>query len=79
MNIFQSAEDNWPEDEAYGIISRWVEAKEDWTDEEIREEIEKDKKHFQKVFSSESDADDLMERFIISLEKYSKELGLFKN
>lgn len=75
MNIFQSAEDNWPEDEAYGIISRWVEDRWDWTDEEIKEEIEKDKVHFAKVFSD----DVLMNRFLLALEKYTEELGLFKN
>jgi len=73
-SIFQSAQDNWPEDEAAQVLSMWKEA--DFTNEEILAAVEKDREHFKKVFSSEDDAAELMERFNAAIDKGLADMGV---
>jgi hypothetical protein len=61
-NLFKIAEDNWPEDEAYGLVTRFEDG--DWSPEEIDEFARKDIAHMIKVFSVHEDAKDLTERFL---------------
>lgn len=69
-NLFTIAEQNWPEDEAYGIICSYGEALENgWTEDEIREGVQKDIEHMAKVFSREDDAADLIARFKVRLRE----------
>jgi hypothetical protein len=71
-NIFQSAVDNWPEDEAALLIDNWKDADENgWSPEEIREGVIKDVFHMRKVFSFEPDGAELFSRFLAKvMEKY---------
>lgn len=62
-NIFQSAIDNWPEDEAKNIIESFNSCRLD-DPEYANLNLRKDIDHFAKVFSFESDGADLNRRFI---------------
>jgi ABC-type enterochelin transport system substrate-binding protein len=69
-NLFTLAEQNWPEDEAYGLICNWSNAPENgWSHDEIREGVQKDIDHMVKVFSKENDAEDLIARFKAEIRK----------
>lgn len=69
-NIYQSAFDNWAEDEAYGLIKNWENALENgYTEEEIRVGVTEDVLHMIKVFNREGDADNLIDRFIREVSK----------
>jgi hypothetical protein len=61
-NLFKIAEDNWPEDEAYGLVASFE--GDDWTPDEIDEYARKDIAHMIKVFTHEDDAADLITRFL---------------
>ncbi len=70
MNIFESAINNWPEDEAAMTVRSYNDRKEnDWPADELKEGLEKDICHMHKVFSSEDDAEQLIARY----DRYIKE------
>ena len=69
-NIFQSAENEWPEDEASLLISSYNKRKENkWTIEELNEALNKDVSHMHKIFMREDDGAELIARF----DKYIKD------
>lgn len=65
MGIFQSAVDNWPEDEARQIANSWncQESKEEYSPEEWRDNIFRDCVRMEKFFAQESDGPELVKRF----------------
>ena len=63
-NIFQSAQDNWPEDEAYGLICSYNRRNEnEWDGVELSEQLQKDIAHMYKCFAQENDTAELIARF----------------
>lgn len=63
-SVFQSAQDEWPEDEALLTHEAFVQRREGgYTTEENAEALKKDVAHMHRVFSSESDAADLIKRY----------------
>lgn len=70
MNILKSAQDNWPEDEAAIIHEYWQGCILDgYTPDELLAVKAKDIAHMERVFSSESDAVELVSRFHLALAK----------
>lgn len=70
-NIFQSAIDNWPEDEAVVVSEFWAnpEVKQDYTPNEYKEKLLKDVRRMENFFKKEDDAEDLIRRFRSKLTK----------
>jgi hypothetical protein len=68
MSIFQSAIDNWPEDEAASVIDSYKTARLD-DPEYAAVNLHHDIEHFAKVFSFEPDAAALNARFLAVLKK----------
>ena len=68
-NIFQSAQDNWPEDEAYGLIQSYNRRKlNEWDGIELGEQLAKDIAHMHKCFLKEKDGAELIKRFDAYIE-----------
>lgn len=61
--LFQTAQDEWPEDEARQVFHGYKEAFEDCGKEYAEECLTKDLEHFKKIFARESDGAELFERF----------------
>ena len=69
-SIFQSAIDNWPEDEAAILCDYWLGLKEDGEPvEELARIRSNDIAHMEHVFNSETDADELKARFHAEINK----------
>jgi hypothetical protein len=61
--IFQTAQDEWPEDEARQVFNGYKEALDDSGLEYAEKCLAKDLIHFQLIFGREKDGVELMERF----------------
>ena len=69
-SIFQSAIDNWPEDEASLIADSWEGLAEDgYSDAEIATLQAKDIAHMERVFQEHDDSADLIARFHAELHR----------
>ena len=68
--IFQSATENWPEDEATILCEYWLGLKEDGEPvEELARIRSADIAHMERVFDSETDAAELKARFYAEIQK----------
>ena len=68
--LFQEAEANWAEDEAYSLICSYNRRREnEWTAIELKEGLTKDVAHMHKIFARESDGNELIARFDAFIEK----------
>ena len=68
--IFKSAIDNWPEDEASLIAEHWNGLRDDgYSPEEMTRVQENDIAHMERVFRAEPDALDLIIRFNAELHR----------
>ena len=77
MNAFQSAIANWPEDEAYAIISELREytPENGYSLEDRRRILEKDTARMETLFMRESDGPELCARFRAALGRYAIEFS----
>jgi hypothetical protein len=70
--LMQSAQDNWPEDEAYAFVQDWV-----LPDPEgyraPPEAIQAQREHVHSVFARETDSAELIARFEAEVVKLTKE------
>jgi len=64
-SIFQSAQDNWPEDEALAVSESFTNAQADYPEDGIRntETLRKDCARMERFFASEADCAELVRRF----------------
>jgi hypothetical protein len=78
MNAFQSAIANWPEDEAYAIISDWREytPENGYSHEDRQRMLEKDTTRMETLFMREPDGLELCARFRAALKRYATEWNL---
>jgi hypothetical protein len=77
MNIFQSAQNEWPEEEAYITVSDYKRRVNsgDFSPEELKEILEKDINHMVKIFSAESDGVELIARYKAFIRKEGLEIN----
>lgn len=73
-NLFQSAQDNWPEDEAFLTFSTFRDRLADCASDEServynREAFARDVAHMTRVFMRESDGPELVSRYRAELSK----------
>ena len=73
--IFQTAQDEWPEDEARQVFNGYKEALDDSGVEYAEECLGKDLIHFKKIFDRESDGAELFERFNLEINRLKTELA----
>ncbi len=62
-SLFQTAQDEWPEDEARQVFNGYKEALDDCGLSYAEECLSRDLIHFKKIFDRESDGTELFERF----------------
>jgi len=61
--VFQTAQDEWPEDEARQVFNGYKEAFDDCGLQYAEDCLNQDLTHFKKIFDRESDGVELFERF----------------
>ena len=69
MSIFQSAIDNWPEDEAYAVFDMFPSLYEDEGPEYAESVLQSDIEHFKKIFARETDGEELFSRFMVKINE----------
>lgn len=72
MSLFESAERNWPEDEARSSVECYKNALLDG-EQYAKTELEKDKSHMRKVFREHLDAENLIERYEAEIARLLEE------
>lgn len=73
MSIFQSAADNWPEDEARAVFGDFGALSRDEGLDYAESELNKDCERFKKFFSRETDGEELFKRFMAKIEELKKQ------
>lgn len=81
MNIFQSAKNNWPEDEAAQIADFWgdEDSRKEYEKEDWENNVFRDCQRMEKFFLDESDGAELVKRFRTAIiEKLNLPEDFFK-
>ena len=75
MKIFESAIANWPEDEAFAMVSDWrdMTPENGYSPEDCNRIKSKDMERMESIFLREGDGQELIARFRAAIVKYTEE------